>query len=67
LTIDYVLISAMHPSLPSPLGGGCSFYLAGIWVGLKGLPRVMLMSASSFSREVQVGLKGLVKTTPLLI
>jgi hypothetical protein len=67
LTIDYVLISAMHPSLQSPLGGGCSFYQAGIWVGLKGLPRVMPMSTSSFLGEVQVRLKGLVKTMPLLI
>jgi hypothetical protein len=44
--------------------GGCFFYLAEVWTGLKGLSRVLSLLMSPFLGN-QVRLKGLLRVMPL--
>lgn len=63
LMTDPIMISAVPP-LPSTTPDGCCCYLAGAQVGLKGIARVMSLSAS-LAFGVRVGLKGLATIMPL--
>jgi hypothetical protein len=65
LMTNYVLISAMHSPPQLSLGGRSSFYLAEIWVGLKGFLKVIFLCASH-SLWVWVELKGLLMIMSLL-